>query len=102
MKKGYNKLFKNRCSNAKENDVVQLRIFATEGGELDFEMISVIGKSINGELKIHDVKYIKQPLDDEDDEINWEIDFESLEEEDLDTYYYKKLGTKYDYPEYFL
>ena len=99
----YPTLFNGVTPQVQVDDVISLKIYDTYNPKvLDFQLESIVLEITKDYVYLKDVKIIRLPDEEEEDETLWKINIKQIAQADLDSYYYKKLGTTYDFPEYFL
>ena len=87
----------------KVHDIISLKIYdSNSNNELDYHLISLVTKINNRVIRLKDIKLIKEPTDNFDDDGDWNIEYNTMQQDDLDTYKFVLLGTKETHPEYIL
>ena len=98
----HQKICPNRKPQVKANDIISLKIYDTYNKNLDYHMITQVMEVTQKTIRLKDIKLIKEPDSNFDSGNKWNLDFATLNRDDVETYEFVLLGTLETHPEYIL
>jgi len=98
----YQKICPDRKPQVKVNDIISLKIYDTYNKDLDYHIITQVIEVTQKTIRLKDIKLIKEPNSYFDNGNKWNLNFGTLNKNDVDSYKFVLLGTTETHPEYLL